>query len=147
MFSEYINNPRKNSPILFRIDGYNIDNISLFINNCNDGINDGITASFDLKLWMNDFLNKYYKYIAYITICPRFEINGILFSCKTKELEEEELDEFFNYYRHRNLALLYVIKKISLETFKIIYEIRYIDITSKEDEREFKLVDILEREQ
>jgi hypothetical protein len=34
MFSEYINNPRKNAPILFRIDGYNIDNISLFINNC-----------------------------------------------------------------------------------------------------------------
>jgi hypothetical protein len=58
------------------------------------------------------------------------------------KLEEEELDEFFNYYRHR--ALLYVIKKISLETFKIIYEIRYIDITSKEDEREFKLLDILE---
>jgi hypothetical protein len=77
MFSEYINNPRKNAPILFRIDGYNIDNISLFINNCNDGINDGITASFDLKLWMNDFLN--IINISYITICPRFEINGILF--------------------------------------------------------------------
>jgi hypothetical protein len=36
------------------------------------------------------------------------------------KLEEEELDEFFNYYRH---STLYVIKKISLETFKIIYEI------------------------
>mgnify|MGYP003644039824 CR=1 FL=1 len=147
MFSKYINNPKKNSPILFRIDGYNIDNISLFINNCNDGINDGITASFDLKLWLNDFLNKYYKYISYITICPKFEINGILFSCKTKELEEEELDDFFNYYKYRNLVLLYVIKNISLETFKISYKIRYVDITNKEDERESKLLDILEREQ
>jgi hypothetical protein len=147
MFSKYINNPKKNSPILFRIDGYNIDNISLFINNCNDGINDGITASFDLKLWLNDFLNKYYKYISYITICSKFEINGILFSCKTKELEEEELDDFFNYYKYRNLVLLYVIKNISLETFKISYKIRYVDITNKEDEREFKLLDILEREQ
>jgi hypothetical protein len=39
------------------------------------------------------------------------DMSGVFCAFFRAPLEEEELDEFFNYYRHRNLALLYVIKK------------------------------------
>lgn len=150
MFKDFIDNPKKLIPILFRIDGYNIDNINLFINNCSEDYNTNVntqTATFNISLWLNDFLNKYYNKISFISIYPIFEFNGNDFECNTKELSEHELDDFFNYYTYRKLVVLYVNKTINLKTLKISYIIRYADITKKEDEREYKLVEILEREQ
>jgi hypothetical protein len=150
MFNDYINNPKKLIPTLFRIDGYNIENITLFINNCmeDENINSNVhLATFNLSLWLNDFLNKYHKKISFITICPNFLFNGERITCDSKELNEEELDDFFDYYTHRKLVVCYVTKRINLQTLNITYMVRYADITKKEDEREYKLVEILEREQ
>jgi hypothetical protein len=148
MFKDFIDYPKQLIPTLFRIDDYNIDNIRLLINNCTIDENVNVySATFNLSLWLNDFLNKYHSKISFITICPKFTFNGEEISCKRKELKEEELDDFFNYYTHRKLVVCYVTKGINLQTLKISYMIRYVDITKKEDEREHKLVEILEREQ
>jgi hypothetical protein len=56
----------------------------------------------------------------------------VLFSCKTKELEEEELVNF-NYYKSRLSTFICYKKNILIKMNMIFYD---IDITSEKKKRE-----------
>jgi hypothetical protein len=146
-----INQTYKSS--LMPIDNYCLDGLVSFVENSRllGGI--GICARFDLSLWMNDFLIKHIDKISYVTTTPNFSIqsleNGFLtekvVSVKSKTFNsDEELDDFFESQIGKKLVVYTIGKFIDLSNMAISYELRYADITLKDEEREIKLNKILQ---
>jgi hypothetical protein len=112
----------------------------------------GVSATFDLSLWMNDFLIKHVDKISYVTTTPNFSIqsleNGFLaekvVSVESKTFNsDKELDEFFENQIGKKIVLYTIGKFINLSNMAISYELRYADITLKSEQREIKLNKIL----
>ena len=146
-----INQTYKSS--LVPIDNYCLDGLVGFVENSRLLGGTGITARFDLSLWMNDFLIKHLDKISYVTKTPSFSIQSLDDGRLTERVVEVksitfnsdlELDEFFENQIGKKLVVYTIGKFIDLRYMKISYELRYADITLKEEEREIKLNKILQ---
>jgi hypothetical protein len=113
----------------------------------------GITAKFDLSLWMNDFLIKHIDKISYATITPSFSIQSLEDGKLTEKVvavksttfnSDAELDEFFENQIDKKLVVYALGKFVDLRNMAISYELRYADITLKSEQREIKLNKILQ---
>jgi len=146
-----VNQAYKNS--LVPIDNYCLDGLVGFVENSRLLGGTGISAKFDLSLWMNDFLIKHLDKISYVTKTPSFSIQSLDDGRLTERVVEVksitfnsdlELDEFFENQIGKKLVVYTIGKFIDLRYMKISYELRYADITLKEEEREIKLNKILQ---
>lgn len=146
-----INQAYKSS--LLPIDNYCLDGLVTFVENSRLLGGTGISAKFDLSLWMNDFLTKHIDKISYATITPSFSIQSLEDSKLTEKVvavksitfnSDEELDEFFENQIGKKLVVYTIGKFIDLRNLVISYELRYADITLKSEQREIKLNKILQ---
>ena len=146
-----INQTYKNS--LVPIDNYCLEGLVSFIENSRLLGGTGITAKFDLSLWMNDFLIKHVDKISYATITPSFSIQSLEDGRLTEKViavksitfnSDTELDYFFESQIGKKLVVYTLGKFIDLSNMTISYELRYADITLKSEEREIKLNKILQ---
>lgn len=154
MFDSLINNPVQISKShLIPVSNHSLDAVIQLINNCKDlGI--GIQyATFDLSLWLNDFLVNNYSKIKYVTALPRFTLEYIendrphskIIDCVPMQFDsDDELQEFFDGKDGRTLVIYVIGKYIDLKTLNIFYRMRYADITDKDVERDFKINKILQ---
>lgn len=154
MFNSLINNPVQiGKSHLIPVSNHSLDAVMQLINNCKDlGI--GIQyATFDISLWLNDFLVNNYSKIKYITVSPRFTLEYIenkqphskIIDCKTIQFNsDDELQQFFDDNDGKTLVIYIIGKYIDLNTLKVFYRIRYADITEKNEEREIKINKILQ---
>jgi len=152
MFKSLINNPIQiNKSHLIPFNNHSLDAVIQLITNCRDlGI--GVQyATFDISLWLNDFLTENYNKIRYVSATPRFSIDTIenklphskIIDCEPIEFEsDEELKNFFE--QGRTLVVYTIGKYIDLKTLKVFYIMRYADITEKDEEREIKINKILQ---
>jgi hypothetical protein len=138
---------------LVAIDNYCLEGLVSFVENSRLLGGTGITAKFDLSLWMNDFLIKHLDKISYVTKTPSFSIQSLDDGRLTERVVEVksitfnsdlELDEFFENQIGKKLVVYTIGKFIDLRYMKISYELRYADITLKSEQREIKLNKILE---
>ena len=156
MFKSLIDNYDNSIPksCIFTMDNkYNLDGILYFIGNCREVLTENINyAKFDISLWLDDFLIKYYNNIKYITSVPQFDIDSIIndiyttkiIKCKSIKFDsDEELDKFFIDNTNHILVLYTICKQINLKTLNISYNLRYADITTKEDLRDYKIDKII----
>jgi hypothetical protein len=146
-----VNQTYKNS--LVPIDNYCLEGLVSFIENSRLLGGTGITVKFDLSLWMNDFLIKHVDKISYATITPSFSIQSLEDGKLTEKVvgvksitfnSDQELDDFFENQIGRKIVVYTIGKFIDLSNMKISYDLRYADITLKDDEREIKLNKILQ---
>ena len=146
-----INQAYKSS--LLPIDNYCLDGLVTFVENSRLLGGTGISAKFDLSLWMNDFLTKHIDKISYATITPSFSIQSLEDGKLTEKVvavksitfnSDEELDEFFENKIDKKLVVYTIGKFIDLSNMKIYYELKYADITLKSEQREIKLNKILQ---
>jgi hypothetical protein len=138
---------------LVPIDNYCLEGLIRLVENSRTfSTSIGVSATFDLSLWMNDFLIKHVDKISYVTTTPNFSIqsleNGFLtekvVSVKSKTFNSDtELDEFFENQIGKKIVLYAIGKFINLSNMAISYELRYTDITLKSEQREIKLNKIL----
>jgi hypothetical protein len=138
---------------LVPIDNYCLDGLVGFVENSRLLGGTGITAKFDLSLWMNDFLIKHLDKISYVTKTPSFSIQSLDDGRLTERVVEVksitfnsdlELDEFFENQIGKKLVVYTIGKFINLSNMAISYELRYADITLKSEQREIKLNKILQ---
>lgn len=155
MYSKIINGINQTyKGSLIPIDNYCLDGLIRLVENSRTFCSSiGVSATFDLSLWMNDFLIKHIDKISYVTTTPNFSIqsleNGFLtekvVSVKSKTFNsDEELDDFFESQIGKKLVVYTIGKFIDLSNMAISYELRYADITLKDEEREIKLNKILQ---
>ena len=146
-----INQKYKSSLVI--IDNYCLDGLVTFVENSRLLGGTGISAKFDLSLWMNDFLTKHIDKISYATITPSFSIQSLEDGILTEKVvavksiifnSDTELDEFFKNQIGKKIVVYTIGKFIDLRYMKISYELRYADITLKSEQREIKLNKILE---
>ena len=146
-----INQKYKSSLVI--IDKYCLDGLVTFVENSRLLGGTGISAKFDLSLWMNDFLTKHIDKISYATITPSFSIQSLEDGILTEKVvavksiifnSDTELDEFFKNQIGKKIVVYTIGKFIDLRYMKISYELRYADITLKSEQREIKLNKILE---
>jgi len=154
MFDSIINNPIQVSKShLIPINNHSLDAVIQLVANCKDsGI--GIQyATFDVSLWLNDFLVNNYSKIKYVTALPRFALEYIenkqphakIIDCEPIQFNsDDELQEFFDGKDGRALVIYVIGKYIDLKTLNIFYRMRYADITEKYEEREMKINKILQ---
>ena len=135
------------------IDNYCLDGLVGFVENSRLLGGTGISAKFDLSLWMNDFLIKHVDKISYATMTPSFSIQsledgkltGKVVAVKSITFNSDvELDDFFESQTGKKLVVYTIGKFIDLSNMAISYELRYADITLKSEQREIKLNKILE---
>ena len=138
---------------LMPIDNYCLEGLVTFVENSRLLGGTGITAKFDLSLWMNDFLIKHIDKISYATITPSFSIQSLEDGRLTEKVvavksitfnSDAELDEFFENQIGKKLVVYTLGKFIDLSNMKIYYDLRYADITLKDEGREIKLNKILQ---
>ena len=146
-----INQTYKSS--LMPIDNYCLEGLVTFVENSRLLGGTGISARFDLSLWMNDFLVKHVDKISYVTAMPNFSIQSLEDGKLTEKViavksitfnSDEELDEFFENQIDKKIVVYTIGKFIDLRNMAISYELRYADITLKSEQREIKLNKILE---
>ena len=154
MFDSIINNPIQVSKShLIPVSNHSLDAVIQLITNCKDlGI--GIQyATFDVSLWLNNFLVNNYSKIKYVTALPRFTLEYIenykphtkIIDCVPIQFDsDDELQEFFDGKDGRTLVIYVIGKYIDLKTLNIFYRMRYADITDKDVERDFKINKILQ---
>jgi hypothetical protein len=154
MFDSIINNPIQVSKShLIPVSNHSLDAVIQLIANCKDlGI--GIQyATFDVSLWLNNFLVNNYSKIKYVTALPRFTLEYIendrphskIIDCVPIQFDsDDELQEFFDGKDGRTLVIYVIGKYIDLKTLNIFYRMRYADITEKHEEREMKINKILQ---
>lgn len=154
MFDSIINNPIQVSKShLIPVSNHSLDAVIQLIANCKDlGI--GIQyATFDVSLWLNNFLVNNYSKIKYVTALPRFTLEYIendkphtkIIDCVPIQFDsDDELQEFFDGKDGRTLVIYVIGKYIDLKTLNIFYRMRYADITDKDVERDFKINKILQ---
>jgi hypothetical protein len=138
---------------LVPIDNYCLEGLVAFVENSRLLGGTGITAKFDLSLWMNDFLIKHVDKISYTTITPSFSIQSLEDGRLTEKViavksitfnSDAELDDFFENQIGKKLVVYTIGKFIDLSNMAISYELRYADITLKSEQREIKLNKILQ---
>ena len=138
---------------LMPIDNYCLEGLVTFVENSRLLGGTGISAKFDLSLWMNDFLIKHIDKISYATITPSFSTQSLEDGKLTEKVvavksitfnSDEELDEFFENQIGKKIVVYTIGKFIDLRNMKIYYELRYADITLKSEQREIKLNEILQ---
>jgi len=154
MYSKIINGITQTyKSSLSPIDNYCLDGLISFVENSRLLGGTGITAKFDLSLWMNDFLIKHVDKISYATITPSFSIQSLEDGRLTEKViavksitfdSDTELDDFFENQIGRKIVVYTIGKFIDLSNMTISYELRYADITLKDEEREIKLNKILQ---
>lgn len=154
MFDSIINNPIQISKShLIPVNNHSLDAVIQLITNCRDlGI--GVQyATFDITLWLNDFLVNNYSKIKYVTALPRFTLEYIvndrphskIIDCEPIQFDsDDELQKFFDDNDGKTLAIYVIGKYIDLKTLKVFYRMRYADITDKDEERDFKINKILQ---
>jgi hypothetical protein len=154
MFNSIIHNPIQVSKShLIPINNHSLDAVIQLITNCRDlGI--GVQyATFDISLWLNDFLVNNYSKIKYITALPRFTLEYIvndrphskIIDCEPIQFDsDDELQKFFDDNDGKTLVIYVIGKYIDLKTLKVFYRMRYADITDKDEERDFKINKILQ---
>jgi hypothetical protein len=154
MFDSIINNPiQVSKSYLIPVSNHSLDAVIQLIANCKDlGI--GIQyATFDVSLWLNNFLVNNYSKIKYVTALPRFTLEYIendrphskIIDCVPIQFDsDDELQEFFDGKDGRTLVIYVIGKYIDLKTLNIFYRMRYADITEKHEEREMKINKILQ---
>jgi len=154
MFDSIINNPIQVSKShLIPVNNHSLDAVIQLITNCRDlGI--GVQyATFDISLWLNDFLVNNYSKIKYVTALPRFTLEYIendrphskIIDCEPIQFDgDDELQKFFDGKDGRTLVIYVIGKYIDLKTLKVFYRMRYADITEKYEEREMKINKILQ---
>ena len=138
---------------LVPIDNYCLEGLVSFVENSRLLGGTGITAKFDLSLWMNNFLIKHIDKISYATITPSFSIQSLEDGKLTEKVvavksitfnSDQELDDFFENQIGKKLVVYTLGKFVDLRNMAISYELRYADITLKSEQREIKLNKILE---
>ena len=139
---------------LIPIDNYCLDGLIRLVENSRTFCSSiGVSATFDLSLWMNDFLIKHIDKISYVTTTPSFSIQILedgkltekVVPVKSKTFNsDEELDEFFENQIDKKIVVYTIGKFIDLRNMAISYELRYADITLKSEQREIKLNKILQ---
>ena len=138
---------------LVPIDNYCLEGLVGFVENSRLLGGTGISAKFDLSLWMNDFLIKHVDKISYATMTPSFSIQSLEDGKLTEKVvavksitfnSDKELDEFFDNQIGKKLVVYTIGKFIDLRNLVISYELRYADITLKSEQREIKLNKILQ---
>ena len=154
MFDSIINNPIQVSKShLIPVNNHSLDAVIQLITNCRDlGI--GVQyATFDISLWLNDFLVKNYSKIKYVSATPKFTLEYIekdlphskVIDCDPITFNsDDELQKFFDGKDGRTLVIYVIGKYIDLKTLKVFYRMRYADITEKYEEREMKINKILQ---
>ena len=154
MFDSIINNPIQISKShLIPVNNHSLDAVIQLITNCRDlGI--GVQyATFDITLWLNDFLVNNYSKIKYVTALPRFTLEYIvndrphskIIDCEPIQFDsDDELQKFFDDNNVKTLVIYVIGKYIDLKTLKVFYRMRYADITDKDEERDFKINKILQ---
>ena len=154
MFDTLINSPIKVSKShLIPVNNHSLDAVIQLIDNCrNLGI--GIQyATFDISLWLNDFLVNNYSKIKYITASPRFTLEYIenkqphskIIDCEPIQFDsDDELQKFFDSKDGKTLVIFTIGKYVDLKTLQVSYRMRYADITDKDVEREMKINKILQ---
>jgi hypothetical protein len=154
MFDSIINNPIQVSKShLIPVNNHSLDAVIQLITNCRDlGI--GVQcATFDITLWLNDFLVNNYSKIKYVTALPRFTLEYIvndrphskIIDCEPIQFDsDDELQKFFDDNNGKTLVIYVIGKYIDLKTLKVFYRMRYADITDKDEERDFKINKILQ---
>lgn len=154
MYSKIINGINQTyKGSLIPIDNYCLEGLVTFVENSRLLGGTGISARFDLSLWMNDFLVKHVDKISYVTTTPSFSIQSLedgkltekVVPVKSKTFNsDEELDDFFESQIGKKLVVYTIGKFIDLSNMKISYDLRYADITLKDEQREIKLNKILQ---
>lgn len=155
MYSKIINGINQTyKGSLIPIDNYCLDGLIRLVENSRTFCSSiGVSATFDLSLWMNDFLIKHIDKISYVTTTPSFSIQSLedgkltekVVPVKSKTFNsDEELDDFFESQIGKKLVVYTIGKFIDLSNMAISYELRYADITLKDEEREIKLNKILQ---
>jgi hypothetical protein len=141
---------------LYPINEYNLDGLKILYHNTLKlgGDNKNVqTATYSPKLFLPEFLNKYWRKISYVTTLYSFSLTKIIndqiviknFECRTRGFEsEEEMDEFFSDKTYHQLVFHSIIKTIDLQTLKTSFRIRYVDISETKEIRDVKLNEILE---
>jgi hypothetical protein len=154
MFNSLINSliPVSKSHLI-PVNNHSLDAVIKLIENCRDlGI--GVQyATFDISLWLNDFLVNNYSKIKYVSATPRFTLEYIVndipqskvIDCEPIQFDgDDELQKFFGDNDGKTLAIFTIGKYIDLKTLKVFYRMRYADITDKDEERDFKINKILQ---
>ena len=156
MFDSIINNPIQVSKShLIPVNNHSLDAVIQLITNCRDlGIGIGVQyATFDISLWLNNFLLNNYSRIKYVTALPRFTLEYIendrphskIIDCDPITFNsDDELQKFFDDNDGKTLVIYVIGKYIDLKTLQVSYRMRYADITDKDVERDFKINKILQ---
>ena len=164
MFKEYIINLQgfgalqsDSKTSIYPISEDNLEGIRFLIENCmrmgTENNSNVSIATLSPNLWLGDFLDKYWKYISYVTLVPKFELikvedNKIIsksFAVRNEEFKsDEEIDKFFSNGRWKKFVIFSMVKYVDLETLSVFYRIRYADITEKYEERDGKINAILQ---
>ncbi len=154
MFNSIINNPIQVSKShLIPVNNHSLDAVMQLINNCKDLVIEIQYATFNVSLWLNDFLVKNYSKIKYVTALPRFTLKNIenntpiskIIDCEPIQFNsDDELQQFFDDNDGKTLVIYFIGKYIDLKTLKVFYRMRYSDITEKHEEREMKINKILQ---
>ena len=117
MFKEYIINLQgfgtlqsDSKTSIYPISEDNLEGIRFLIENCmrmgTESNSNVSIATLSPNLWLGDFLDKYWKYISYVTLVPKFELikvedNKIIsksFAVRNEEFKsDEEIDKFLDY--------------------------------------------------
>ena len=154
MFDSIINNPIQVSKShLIPVNNHSLDAVIQLIDNCrNLGI--GVQyATFDISLWLNDFLVNNYSKIKYVTATPKFTLEYIendrphskIVDCDSITFNsDDELQNFFDDNDGKTLVIFTIGKYVDLKTLQVSYRMRYADITDKDVERDFKINKILQ---
>lgn len=156
-YTSYQLNPEKNPINLFTITEDNLDGILVLMRNC---IKYGISSQDNIRiatvhpsLWLGDWVDTYYKYISYVTNDTTFKVSRILnnqlvvksYSCYTKKLSEDEVSSFFETNKFKKFVIYFVTKNVELSSLKTYYQIKFADISEKFEERDSKIIEILEK--
>lgn len=152
MFQDLIMNIQGKVSGIFPVDEYVLDGVLMLIENSRNQSQGIECATFDLSLWFNDFLTKYYTYIKYVSKTPDFSIllnddrlHEKIYRCeKITFNSDEELDEFFQRKKGNTIVLYTIGKFINLKTLSVFYLMRYADITHKRQKRDILIDKIIE---
>jgi hypothetical protein len=141
---------------IYPISSDNLEGIKILIDNIfrvsNDIVNNNVeVATVSPKIWLNEFLSKHLDKIKYVCNTPIFsimsleneEVHQTTYEAKSISFSENDLDEFLNTNRWRKLVLFYIIKTVDLRYMKVVYSIKYADISKQYEVRDNKLNEIL----
>jgi hypothetical protein len=163
-FNTYVNSyidsyqaPTINKKIsIYPISELNIEGIEILIDNCmrmgSGQLNNVQVASIDPSLWLGSFIDKHFNKLKFVTLSPTFTVTKLegssiiskSYTCNTISFNtEKDIDEFLNKNKWKTFVIFSIVKIADLSTMKTSYNLKYCDITEKNEERDNKINDVL----